>query len=260
MTDWSRLSHAYGSAEDIPALLDRIAAEPTSELWSDLWSALCHQGSVYSASFAALPWLAGTAGSDDREQAVNALTLAGAIMAGAGPGREADDVRARHAAEVAALLSLANERLRTAGDRDEYVYLLESVLAFEGVVGWSEELAWGLTNEEYEVSCPECEAGLFVVIGERGFFTTSDDYALSDDQVEAETKPLRPAHPEELDGIGRRLHDTALADGQREVAAALTYVFGDGTCPDCDTDFSVAARISADWSAVHSDVHPDVVD
>ena len=99
-----------------------------------------------------------------------------------------------------------------------------------------------------------------MVIGERGFFTTSDDCALSDDQVEAETKPLRPAHPEELDGIGRRLHDTALADGQRDVAAALTYVFGDGTCPDCDTDFSVAARISADWSAVHPDVHPDVVD
>ncbi|MFJ9589270.1 hypothetical protein [Streptomyces acidicola] len=247
MTDWSRLSHAYGSAEDIPALLDRIASEPSSELWNDLWSSLCHQGSVYSASFAALPWLAGTAGSDDREQAVSALTLAGAIMAGAGPGPEADDVRVEHAAVVATLLSLANERLRTASDRSEYVYLLESVLAFEGVVGWSEELAWGLTNEEYEVSCPECEEFLFVVFGERGFFCTSDDHALSDDQVEAETKPLRPAEPGDLDGIGRRLHDTALADGRREVAAALTYVFGDATCPDCDTDFSVAAQISADW-------------
>ncbi|WP_445277460.1 hypothetical protein [Streptomyces sp. DSM 41033] len=79
MTDWSQLSHAYGSAEDIPALLDQIASEPSPERWNDLWSALCHQGSVYSASFAALPWLADVANGDDREQAVSALNLAGAI-------------------------------------------------------------------------------------------------------------------------------------------------------------------------------------
>ncbi len=244
MTNWSRLSHAYGSAEDIPALLDQIGSDPTAERWNDLWSALCHQGSVYSASFAALPWLVGVAGTDDRNQAVNALTLAGAIMTGADQPHGAGDVRAKHAAELATLQSLAHEHLRTAGDRGEYAYLLESVLAFEGVVGWSENLAWGLTNEEYEVSCPGCEAGLFVVLGERGFFSASGDYALSDTHVK--TQPLRPADPDALDGIGRRLHDIALADGRREVAAALTYVFGDATCPDCETDFSVAARISAD--------------
>ncbi|WP_326737688.1 hypothetical protein [Streptomyces sp. NBC_01022] len=250
MTDWSRLSHAYGSAEDIPALLDRIASDPASEHWSDLWSALCHQGSVYSASFAALPWLADVAGTDDREQAVSALTLAGAIMAGAGQSHGAGDVRVTYAAEVAALLSLANERLRTAADRSEYAYLLEAVLSFEGVFGWSEELAWGLTNEEYEVSCPGpgCAAAVFIVVGEYGFFSAVGDYAtLPDDQVR--TKPLRPAEPAALTGIGRRLHDVALADGQQEVARTLTHIFGDATCPDCAEDFSVAARISADWTA-----------
>ncbi|MEV5986027.1 hypothetical protein AB0L85_13520 [Streptomyces sp. NPDC052051] len=55
MTDGSRLNHAYGSAQDIPTLLDRIAPEPKPELWSDLRPALCHQGSVYSAGFAVLP-------------------------------------------------------------------------------------------------------------------------------------------------------------------------------------------------------------
>ncbi|MYX04125.1 MULTISPECIES: hypothetical protein [unclassified Streptomyces] len=57
------------------------------------------------------------------------------------------------------------------------------MLSFEGVVGWGENLAWGLVNEEYEVSCPSCEAALFIVIGERGFFSTSADYALSEDDV-----------------------------------------------------------------------------
>ncbi|MEU2247424.1 hypothetical protein [Streptomyces sp. NPDC019224] len=28
---------------------------------------------------------------------------------------------------------------------------------------------------EYEVDCPGCETGLFIVLGERGFFSTSED-------------------------------------------------------------------------------------
>ncbi|MFD7105724.1 hypothetical protein [Streptomyces celluloflavus] len=248
MTDWSQLSHAYGSAEDIPALLGRISREPKPELWSDLWSALCHQGSVYSASFAALPWLADVAGGDDREQAVNALALAGAIMAGAEQRHGAGDVRAQHAAEVESLLAAVNQHLRTASDRTSYIHLLEAMLGFEGVVCWSENLAWGLGNEEYEVGCPGCQTGLFIVLGERGFFSTSEDYALSDDDVE--TRPLLPATPANLDGIGRRLNDIALSDGQHEVAHALTYVFGRATCPDCETEFSVADQVSADWPAV----------
>ncbi|MET9540555.1 hypothetical protein ABZY16_24080 [Streptomyces sp. NPDC006553] len=244
MTDWSQLSHAYGSAQDIPALLAHIASEPTPELWSDLWSALCHQGSVYSASFAALPWLADMAETEDRGQAVNALGLAGAIMAGAEQAHGVGDVRTRHSAEIAALLASVNRHLRTANDRTEYIDLLESMLGFEGVAGWSEDLAWGLGNEEYEVSCPGCETNLFIVIGEHGFFCTGQDYALSDDTVEA--RPLRPTSPATLEGIGSRLHGIALTDGQHEVAHALTYVFGNATCPDCETDFSVAERVVAD--------------
>ncbi|MER5311074.1 hypothetical protein ABT034_25165 [Streptomyces sp. NPDC002773] len=244
MTDWPRLTHAYGSAEDIPTLLARIASEPESGLWNDLWSALCHQGSVYSASFAALPWLADMAESEDRGRAVSALGLAGAIMAGADQPHGAGDVRARHAAEIAALLASVKRRLRTATGRTEYIALLESMLGFEGVAGWSEDLAWGLGNEEYEVACPDCESDLFIVFGEHGFFCTSEDYGSSDDTID--TRPLRPASPAQLEGIGARLHGIALADGRQEVAHALTYVFGDATCPDCETDFSVADRVSAD--------------
>ncbi|WP_157880013.1 hypothetical protein [Streptomyces natalensis] len=243
MTDWSQLSHAYGSAEDIPALLDRIASEPSSELWNDLWSALCHQGSVYSASFAALPWLTVIAAGDDQQERLNALVLAGAIMAGAGQPHEAGDVRNTYAIEVAALLRMANEHLRTLPDSDEYIYLLEAALALEGIPVWSEVLAWGLVNGGYGVSCPGCETGLFIAIGEYGHFSTSGDYALEDD---VEKTSLRPAHPADLEGIGRRLHGVALADGRQDVAATMTYLFGHATCPDCGTDFSVADQVAAD--------------
>src|SRR5215475_8916129 len=56
---WSELQHAYGVASDIPALLGQLADLPCShgnaEPWFSLWSALAHQGDVYSASFAAVP-------------------------------------------------------------------------------------------------------------------------------------------------------------------------------------------------------------
>jgi hypothetical protein len=56
---WAELEHAYGTAGNIPALLRQLETLPSSEnnteLWFTLWSALAHQGDVYSASFAAVP-------------------------------------------------------------------------------------------------------------------------------------------------------------------------------------------------------------
>ena len=82
---WSRLKHAYGCAAadtsaptgwsaadgfhgyqdipNVPACLRRLEAVPTRlpsddwEPWDTLVSSLCHQGTIYSASFAAVPHL-----------------------------------------------------------------------------------------------------------------------------------------------------------------------------------------------------------
>lgn len=135
MTDWAYLTHAYGSARALPALLDRIATEPTDELWNDLWSALCHQSDVYPASFAALPWLAEVAGSKDREQVEHALLLAGSILTGR--GYRPRNVRTTYSAEIAVFLATTNQQLRTCSDKTSYVYLLEAMLAFEDSLDWS---------------------------------------------------------------------------------------------------------------------------
>lgn len=57
---WSELRTAYGDAATIPSLLRDLAAMPPfedyrSEPYFSLWSALCHQGDVYTASYAAVP-------------------------------------------------------------------------------------------------------------------------------------------------------------------------------------------------------------
>jgi hypothetical protein len=60
--DWAALAHAYGSAEDIPSLLraavtDNRGGHVPDSPWFSLWSALCHQGDSYTASYAAVPHL-----------------------------------------------------------------------------------------------------------------------------------------------------------------------------------------------------------
>lgn len=59
---WSALSDAYGASSGIPILLAQAEKLPEGtggnvEPYFSLWSALCHQGDVYSASYAAFPHL-----------------------------------------------------------------------------------------------------------------------------------------------------------------------------------------------------------
>ena len=58
---WSDLDQAYGKAGEIPALLVQLNEIPNgsgrSEPWFSIWSSLAHQGDVYGASFAAVPYV-----------------------------------------------------------------------------------------------------------------------------------------------------------------------------------------------------------
>jgi hypothetical protein len=60
--NWSELENAYGSSEGIPDLLRQLSDFPPddeqeAEPYFSLWSALCHQGDIYSASYAAVPYI-----------------------------------------------------------------------------------------------------------------------------------------------------------------------------------------------------------
>ncbi|MFJ3644538.1 hypothetical protein [Streptomyces murinus] len=239
MTDWSALSDACGSAGHVPALLDRFEVDP-SGVWSELMDHLCPQlDTVFSASFAALPRLAGLASSSGGHDRRWVLLAAGAITSCAPTG---DDVFEVFAAPIAELHRLTDQCLREAADAEDYVNLLQSLLSFEGVEIWDRCLE-GLQSGEYEVDCPYCGVDMFLVIGEDDCFSTSDAYTLR----EVEKVPLRPSSPDELEGLAKRLRSRALADGQQFVARGLPYLFGRAACPDCGIVFSVADRISAGW-------------
>ena len=81
---WSALRHAYGSASDVPALLEQAKTAAATddyraEPWYSLWSSLCHQGDVYTASYAAVPELVALAEARTDSAGIEALLLAASI-------------------------------------------------------------------------------------------------------------------------------------------------------------------------------------
>ncbi|MGW7052922.1 hypothetical protein [Streptomyces sp. NPDC054887] len=73
---WSSLSHAYGSAEDIPDLLRALTGadvDAADEALSELYGSVLHQGTVYAASVEAVPFLAEIAAAGHRTADILAL-------------------------------------------------------------------------------------------------------------------------------------------------------------------------------------------
>lgn len=231
-------------SDRLRALLERAATGRDSQAWSDLWTELYHNGSLDPAHPLVLPTLADWAQADEARTAASAVHLAGALLVQADQRYGTRDLRHRYAPDVARLLASAHRWRQVTADRNDYCYLVEAVLNLEGDISWAEDLLGGVVGEEYELDCPAPDGctSLWVVLGERGFFSTAQDYAVSDD---IETFPLRPADPRSLEGLGRRLYDLALADGHEDVARALTHAFGEATCPECQQRFSVAGQVAA---------------
>ncbi|MCX5252376.1 hypothetical protein OG895_45930 [Streptomyces sp. NBC_00201] len=241
--DWRELTHAFGSAADIPGLFALLGGSEDDVVWCDLWSALCHQGSVYDASWASLSTLADVARGRAPGEPFQAVILAGAITS-----YEADPRRELHGRAIGELRDAAREMLAVPGrPAPVFVNLLQSLLAFEGVGVWPEALA-GVNSEEFELECPACEEGLYVAFGGYGTFVSAEDYVSgTDGQAAGDRGELTPMPVERLSALGARLHGEAASAGQTEVARALTYVFGEGRCPSCDTVFSVAQEVEKQW-------------
>ena len=137
---WSELTHAYGSAKNIPALLS--AAEPLPQCSSSkdepyfgLWSALCHQGDVYAASYAALPHLVEIIRTSPGRLVVTLVDLVGCIemarLQGRGPAIP-DDLSASYTAALARLPDLAVLLLSEPRGEDECRAILSALAAAQG--------------------------------------------------------------------------------------------------------------------------------
>lgn len=255
--DWSTLKHAYGIASDLPALLASLSPDPQCDVWDELWSRLCHQGSVYSASFAALPVLADVAETwrpSDRPQLISlaACILATRDVSGACP----DELRRSVESLVPRLQRLCRETLAETGlSAHDFIYVLQAARSLEGDRFWGEELDH-LADGEFPGVCPSCGIDLHLVIGEYGFFTTVEDWierrawqpgkgpqpGKIEPRPGIHSTPIEPADGE-LPDVGRWLYERAKAAQQDQVAHWIRHVFGRSACPSCGHAFVVQHAI-----------------
>lgn len=232
MTDWAALRDAYGSAEQVPALL--MAAEESGDFgdaWDDLWSHLCHQGTVYSASYAVIPLLADLCSRLPVRGYRSGLQLAGSILASTdGPSSHAQ-VRATYAEAISQMRDIAEAALPLAADDAEFIYALETLAAFEDLGVWQRTLNY-LADGEAPLTCGECAEELLLQLDGAPPQVATWNAAHGTRDVMA-TEPPAGTPEARLMFLAQMHERTAVAEG-------LRFYFGASTCPACGGQLQIA--------------------
>jgi len=136
---WSELSHAYGFAGNLEPLLRSLydfppESRPAVAPWHTLWSSLCHQGDVYSASFAAVPVILDALGTRPKSATLSYFQLPVCIeLARVAHHFEIPvDLEKSYFASIAKLPSLVAEASISAWDADMTVVASAAIAVAKG--------------------------------------------------------------------------------------------------------------------------------
>ena len=229
MIDWSKLSHAYGSAEDLPEILAGLEPDYRNcPAWGDLIGRVCHQGTTYSASPYVLPYLSELAASWTGEARVMPLFLASSMV-------ESREFKLDgFEQEVEDLHFLAEEMLRSEEiDAMHRVYVVSAALTLGGDKLWGRAIE-GLNDQEFHGTCPPCGSTVRFTIGTVGSYTS-----LNYDRVG--THPITPVV--RLADMGQWLYDIFNDSNNRQQAEQILYLFGTTTCPQCRQKIQVSEAV-----------------
>lgn len=239
---WKELEHAYGAADDTPGLLQALAAdEKLDETWHELWSSICHQYSVYSATFAAIPHLVALAEDCDFEKKVSIHHLIGAVCVyGTFEGeplpediRQSADIAIKRMARISSAM-LAHDFARSDSNKPDRYFLQAHLGLWLGKhpviseIGIADCIDYGIN-----VLCPQCYERLEIL--------PSDVAANGIIDESARAQGL---------AYGMRLIDEVTeeewtTDSMVEIAAALATKFGDAELATIIQDFKAEWICSA---------------
>ncbi len=158
---WADLSDAYGPATGVPDLLKKLrTARPSkrydSEPWFSLWSGLCHQDTVYTASFGAVAHLVQIALEAEPRSQIEIFSLVACIELGrvrdTAAAMPPDLEKPYHEALIVAggaILALLTSH--TMGEAD-----YRTLLAASAAVHGYHALGDAMLAMDLEVECPHC--------------------------------------------------------------------------------------------------------
>jgi hypothetical protein len=239
---WKKLSHAYGSAEDIPGELQALR-EGDEEALDSLFGSILHQGTVYSASMAALPHLEAMAAAGEGGELNRRILVLAASIAGSRDRHWKslpEDIEADAQAVLPGLREMIEKALLAPENDVEAVYLLQSLAGQEAVEGLAAIFQSMEQKGNVSIRCPSCRKMLAVAVDAKGFS------AKIDRKTRDNLKPrvLTPQEREELRSKAFGWLDAQLArpglTALREGFARLKRPF---QCPECAAQYELATRL-----------------
>jgi len=213
----------------VPELLERVARGDDAEAWKKLGYRLVLEGTlIFPASVAALPRLVHLASSSAR-----ARELAGAILRCSAAHHGCDDLLADSVDTITTFRALTDHYLQSRPT--DYLSAFLDLLAARGEYHWSNVIG-DFTDDFYHLVCPHCAANVTIAIGNYGRYSAIRDWHLGD----VDRRHLQPRAADELTGVGRWMHETAVRDAQESLADGIAHLFGRAECPGCASVFNIA--------------------
>ncbi|MFF2889298.1 hypothetical protein [Paenibacillus sp. NPDC057967] len=259
---WGKLTGPYRSADNVPELLQQLAQEYSQEVFDELFQEyLFHQNTIYTATYAAMPYLAQLACSTSDSEVRKELYINCGIIEASRDEREkapfpaswaelAEDVGSSVCTELYFEYIEAMDKLRalTKGvlayaaqqtmDETEKRYILIADAAYRGSYSIANMLMTFSEGDEYVAVCPACEEDVYIwpVEDHSGILQAyAEDPVFQAGQEPQRLVPVTSFADEEVQALAER----AEAIGEQTLAEHLHYLAGETTCPSCRENISV---------------------
>lgn len=254
---WGMLRGLYGSAAGAPIILRQLMEEYSQERMDELfYNYLFHQSTIYTASYAAVPYLAQLACTTSDPEARKELYINCGVLEASREEREASPYPASWAeledtggSSVCRKLyreymdALSRLKELTASvfaytaehttDLSETRYLLAADAAYRGETPLANMLMTYITGDEYLPECPNCGEEIIVWPGNdpaSGVLVVYEsDPVWNRNQ---EPHPIIPADRLETEEL-RILDERAKAAGEQTLVRQLPYLAGTTDCLSC---------------------------
>ncbi|WP_442604127.1 hypothetical protein [Paenibacillus sp. KN14-4R] len=259
---WGKLTGPYSSADNVPVLLQQLMQEYSQEVFDELFQEyLFHQDTIYTATYAAMPFLAQLACStSDAEVRKELFINCGIIEASRDVPDEAtfpaswaelaEDVGSSVCTElhreyveaIGKLRALTKEVFAYTAqhsiDEIDKRYILVADAAYRGSYIPASMLKTFSSGDEYVAVCPACKEDVFIWPNEdhAGILQAYEhDPVFHTGQESHLIVPAASFADEEV----RALAERAAAIGEQILAEHLHYLAGETVCPSCREKISV---------------------
>ncbi|WP_028546442.1 hypothetical protein [Paenibacillus taiwanensis] len=271
---WGKLTGPYSSANTVPALLQELMHEYSQEIFDELFQEyLYHQNTIYTTTYAAMPFLAQIACSTSNAEVRKELFINCGIIEASRDGHDEEPFPESWAELVEEVGSSACTELyfgyleaiekfktlteevftytaRQSTDETEKRFLLAADAAYRGSYILANMLMTFINGDEYVAVCPACESDVFMWPQEDDFaengilYAYEQDPAFHTDQQSHVIVPVTSFVDEEI----RTLAERAEAIGEPILVSHLYYLAGETLCPSCREKISVWPSLLSTFS------------